>query len=212
MLNKILKISLILTAITIMGCSKKVEIDVKTLGKEDTILAFGDSLTFGMGAKANESYPEQLSNITGYHVVNGGLNGDTANGALPRLKREIEESQPKLVILALGGNDMLKKQDEKLEENLTTLIKYIKEKDIQVVMLATPQPNVFSHMIGTLKDASLYSNVAQNTQTFLIEDVYSNYLSQKKYKSDLIHLNADGYNLVAQDIAKELKNNYFIEY
>lgn len=211
MLNKILKISLIVTTLMIVGCSKKVEIDIKTLNKEDTILAFGDSLTFGMGAKPNESYPEQLSNITGYHVVNGGLNGDTANGALPRLQREIEESQPKLIILALGGNDMLKKQDERLEENLTELINFIKEKDIQVVLLATPQPNVFSHMIGTLKDASLYSNVSQNTQTFLIENVYSNYLSQKKYKSDLIHLNAEGYTLVAQDIAKELKKNDFIQ-
>lgn len=212
MLKKILKISLIFSAVLTLGCADKVTVEVKTLNKEDTILAFGDSLTFGMGAKPHESYPDQLAEITGYSVINAGLNGDTASGAIKRLNKEIEDYNPKLVILGLGGNDMLKKKDEQLEDDLTKLVDFIKSKDIQVVMLSTPQPNIVMGMIGALDDAPLYASVAKNTQTYLIEDVYSNYLSQKKYKSDLIHLNAEGYKLVAEDIAKELKNAEFINY
>lgn len=211
MKRKILILSLFLSSLMIIGCKNQINFENKTINKDETIIAFGDSLTFGMGAKPIESYPERLAEITGYHVVNAGLNGDTAKGALKRLHKEVEENNPALVILGLGGNDMLKKNDDELEENLILLVNYLKEKNIQVVLLATPKPDYLGGMVGYLTDAPVYKDVAIKTQTFLIQDVYSQYLSKNEYKSDLIHLNSKGYNLVAEKIAKELKDKQFIK-
>lgn len=168
-------------------------------------------MVWGMGAKKNESYPEQLQSITGYMVINAGLNGDTAEGSLLRLKKELSENKPKLVILGLGGNDMLRGKDKQLEENLNLLIKEIKSSGAQVVLLGTPTPNILRGMIGSLKDAEVYRKVAKEQLVALIDNVYSKYLSKNKYKSDQIHLNKEGYYLVAKDIAKELKDYGFIK-
>ncbi len=211
MFNKILKISLIVSTVLIIGCGDKIKVNTLPLSKEDIILSYGDSLTYGMGAKKNESYPEQLQSITGYMVVNAGLNGDTAEGSLLRLKKELAENKPKLVILGLGGNDMLRGKDKQLEENLNLLIKEIKSSGAQVVLLGTPTPNILREMIGSLKDAEVYRKVAKEQQVALIDNVYSKYLSKNKYKSDQIHLNKEGYYLVAKDIAKELKDYGFIK-
>lgn len=207
--SKILHILLFFSIISLSACGKKTDVSIHTVDKSAVILAFGDSLTYGYGAKKDESYPAKLESIIGYKVVNAGLNGDTAEGAITRLVEEIEDNKPELVILGLGGNDMLRSKGN-LESNLIKLIEYIKSQNIQVVLLATPEPNVTRNLIGVLKDAPVYSEVSKKTQTYVIEDIYAKYLSKEKYKSDLIHLNAEGYNLVAEQIASELKDKKFI--
>ena len=64
----ILGIVLILLAIS--SFTKK-ETNTMQLNKTDTILAFGYSLTYGLGADPGKSYPELLSHYTGLKVING---------------------------------------------------------------------------------------------------------------------------------------------
>jgi len=49
------------------------ETPIQALKPNDTILAFGDSLTYGYNAKPEESYPSVLSHLSGYSVKNAGI-------------------------------------------------------------------------------------------------------------------------------------------
>ncbi|WAJ29073.1 arylesterase [Antarcticirhabdus aurantiaca] len=76
------------------------------------VVAFGDSLSAGLGVGPGESFPEQLQaalRSRGYEasVVNAGVSGDTTTGGLARLDWSVPESAD-LVILELGANDALR--------------------------------------------------------------------------------------------------------
>jgi len=72
------------------------------------IVCFGDSLTAGFGAEPGRSYPDVLHELLGREVVNRGRNGETATDALERVDA-IVALQPKVVVVTLGGNDMLQR-------------------------------------------------------------------------------------------------------
>lgn len=180
--------------------------DVVKLQNDSKIVAFGDSLTYGYGAtNEDDAYPNKLEKISGYTVINAGLNGDTAHAGVKRIRKVVQEHNPDLVIVSLGGNDMLRKQDKELESNLSAIVEYLLSRNIQVVLLAEPQPSM-AFLVNSLSDAAVYQKVANKHKIPLIENVFSRYLSEYKYKSDTIHLNSSGYELVAEDVAKELKS------
>ena len=72
----------------------------------NTIICFGDSLTFGTGAEAGMDYPSQLSQMIAKPVINAGVPGDTTARALKRLQRDVLARSPDLVLITLGGNDL----------------------------------------------------------------------------------------------------------
>lgn len=213
-INKFLKKigfgSLMITAaLTLAACSD--HNDVIKLQNNSKIIAFGDSLTYGHGALSDDdTYPSQLEKITGYTVINAGVNGDTAHAGVKRIGKVVQEHNPELVLVSLGGNDMLRKQDKDLEANLSAIIEYLISRNIQVVLIAEPQPSI-AFLVNSLNDAEVYQTVAKKYDIPLIENVFSKYLSEYKYKSDTIHLNSEGYELVAEDVAKELKSFGFID-
>lgn len=191
---------LFLTLTMITGCNNKKVIPIGS----GTIVAFGDSLTFGYGAGMDNSYPSKLSNILNRPVINAGVNGDTSTTALSRLPDVLEQHDPSLVLLAVGGNDMLRGESRNLHANLVKTIDMIEASGSQVVLVAEPLPSLAA-MLSGLDDAPVYEAVAKEKKILLIEDVFSDALSNQSYKSDPIHLNATGYKVVAEQIAEKLK-------
>lgn len=197
--------TLLFSALLALGACSDHDAVIK-LQNDSKIVAFGDSLTYGYGAtNEDDAYPNKLEKISGYTVINAGVNGDTAHAGVKRIRKVVQEHNPDLVIVSLGGNDMLRKQDKDLEHNLSAIIEYLLSRNIQVVLLAEPQPSM-AFLVNSLSDAAVYQKVANKHKIPLIENVFSRYLSEYKYKSDTIHLNSDGYELVAEDVAKELKS------
>ena len=75
------------------------------------IVAFGDSLTAGLGLKQDQAFPAQLEAAlkargTEAKVVDAGVSGDTAAAALQRLDWALPDDAD-AVIIELGGNDAL---------------------------------------------------------------------------------------------------------
>src|SRR5687768_9918316 len=90
------------------------------------ILAIGESTTAGFGVSAADSYPAQLQRLLDEHayawrVVNHGRSGSTTAMALSGLDRGML-LQPKIVIIALGGNDQGSVAAERTKENLRKLV------------------------------------------------------------------------------------------
>lgn len=83
-------------------------------GEGRVLLAFGDSLTSGLGVPADRTYPAQLAARLSregyaYRVVNAGVSGDTTAGGLRRVDWALR-LEPEVVIVELGVNDALRGQ------------------------------------------------------------------------------------------------------
>lgn len=168
-----------------------------------TIVAFGDSLTFGTGASPDESYPAVLERLIERKVVRSGVPGEVTGEGLARLPEVLDEFQPQLVILCLGGNDLLRHLDETAAvSNLRAMIMLAREKGAAVVMLAPPRPALLSP-----STPEFYAALAKELKLPLEGQVLTQVLTDNKLKSDLIHPNAKGYAAIAEALAKLLKSS-----
>ncbi|WP_371260457.1 arylesterase [Labrys sp. WJW] len=104
------------------------------------IVAFGDSLTAGLGLEARDAYPAKLQAALaklGIEVVidNAGVSGDTTDGGLARLDWSVPDGT-KAVLLELGANDMLRGLDPKLaRSNLAAILERLNERKIPVLLM-----------------------------------------------------------------------------
>ena len=170
------------------------------LSPHDVIVAFGDSLTHGSGASPDAAYPAVLASLTGRTVVNAGVPGDTTGSALQRLPAVLEVHKPRLVLLCLGGNDMLRRQPPAAtENNLRLLVQTIRASGAEVVLIGVPEPKLF----GGAPD--FYARIADEMQLPLEDEVFSEVLKDNRLKADPIHANAAGYRVIAERLAEFLQ-------
>ncbi|QMT31615.1 arylesterase [Alysiella filiformis] len=175
------------------------------LGSGSTVLALGDSLTAGYGASKGADYPNQLAQITGWNVVNGGISGDTCEQALSRLPNLMAQHNPKLVLVSIGGNDFLRKLPESTtRNNITQIIKHIQAAKVPVVLVAIPYFTAGA-LIGMVSEHELYDDLAKQHQIPLLKGVWADVLGDKSMKSDQIHGNDAGYRYFAEKMADFLK-------
>ncbi|MBD3789046.1 MAG: arylesterase [Campylobacterales bacterium] len=195
-------ISAVLILLVFFSIYKRPDVHPIHLTPQDTILAFGDSLTFGYGAAADQSYPAVLEKLSGNQVINAGINGETSTGALKRLPGLLKDPSIKLMILCVGGNDILRGHSlQTLKTNIKSMIHLAKSHNIEVVLVAVPDISLFG-----LDPLELYEEVADEEEVPLIEDMLSHILSQPTLKSDQIHPNASGYKQMAQKIHETIRS------
>ncbi len=192
----------LLLLLLLASCQKSDDGSLTVLRPNDVILAFGDSLTSGVGARPEFSYPAQLETLLGRTVINAGIPGETSAEGLIRLPKVLDQVKPDLMVLCLGGNDILQKLDqEKLRANLWEMVTEAKKQGVEVVMIAVPQ-------LGFgLQDLPLYQNLANELKVPLVAEALRKLLSEQQYKSDPVHLNAQGYRKLAEAVANVLAAN-----
>jgi acyl-CoA thioesterase-1 len=167
------------------------------------VLAFGDSVTFGTGAKpGEEDYPSRLAARSGWKIVNAGIPGDTAELARGRITTVLQESRPAMVIIELGGNDFLRRRSESaVKEDLRFIVRAVKSGGAIPVLVAVPE---LSLGLTGLSDSAIYAALAKEEKVWLVPNVMSGVLSTEALRSDRIHPNAQGYQQMADGIAQSL--------
>lgn len=188
-----------LAALWLGGCGSDVP-RIGKLGAGDIVLAFGDSLTYGTGAKAEESYPAVLGQLIGRTVVRAGVPGEQTAGGLARLPGALDEHRPRLVIVCLGGNDMLRKHAAvDIEANLREILKTIKSRGLDALLIGVPAPAVIT------RPPDFYSKLAREFRIPYEGDIVTRVLYRSELKSDPIHPNAAGYRKMAEAVAELLR-------
>ncbi|MBK9522801.1 MAG: arylesterase [Rhodocyclaceae bacterium] len=193
----------VVAAIILGACSHPTE---QALPRGTRVLALGDSLTAGYGVNPGEAWPVLLASRTGWEIVNAGISGDTTAGGLQRLPVLLEEHSPALVIVSLGGNDMLRRVPQ-LETiaNLNRILDLIHAHGAKTVLLATPKPSITGAVFNSLSAADFYQLIAESHKVPLIEDALPDVLSDPKLKVDALHPNAAGHLLLTEKLFKSLK-------
>ena len=188
-----------LLLVTLAGCGR----DKKTaqpVPPGSTVLALGDSLTFGTGASAETCYPTVLAVLTGWNVVNAGVPGDTSAQALARLPALLAEHQPKLVIVSIGGNDFLRKLPESdTRTHVHAICKQSLDAGAQVLLVAVPRATVAA-ALGQMTDHALYAEVAEDLKIPLQREAWGEVLAQPDLRADAVHANARGYAQFARSV------------
>lgn len=182
-----------------------------TISKKPKIIAFGDSLTAGFGLSEKESYPYLLQEKLraegfDYEVINAGIAGDTTAGGLERIDWSLDQENVQILILELGGNDLLRGLPvEKMKQNLDTMIRKAKAKNIKVLfcgMLAPPTMGAKYQREFVAVFPDLASQHKVEFMPFILDGVAAN---PKLNQPDGIHPNAEGSKIMTNNVYEALK-------
>ena len=178
---------------------------------DGVILVLGDSLSAAYGMALDESWPSLLQDrLTedgyAYRVFNSSIVGDTTQGGLSRLARLLDEYQPRVVIIELGGNDGLRGLPlEVTRDNLQSMISQSIGAGARVVLAGIRLPpnygpaytEQFSAMFESLAQANPVQFIA-----FLLEGIA---LDPALMRDDGIHPTTEAQPLVLDNVWQVLE-------
>jgi acyl-CoA thioesterase-1 len=171
----------------------------------------GDSLSAGYGIKVQEGWVNLLaqrlaSEGYGYKVVNASVSGETTQGGLARLPRQLSLNKPDIVILELGGNDGLRGLPlATSRENLRKSIALAQAAGARVLLVGMVIPPNYGQRYGQeFRDmfATLAKQEAVPLVPFLLDEVA---LKSDLMQDDGIHPNAKGQPRMLENLWPRLK-------
>ena len=192
-------------AVTLPACSRKAT-QGRPVAVGAKVLALGDSLTHGTGATPDTAYPAVLAGLTGWDVVNAGVPGHTSAQALERAPGLLSEHQPALVLLGIGGNDLLRRMDDnQTRSNIRQTVERVLASNAQLLLIAVPRPTLAARFTGSLSDHPMYGELAETLQVPLHRQGWSDVLADDSLRADAIHANAAGYDKFARGLLATLR-------
>ncbi|MDQ3440488.1 MAG: arylesterase [Planctomycetota bacterium] len=175
------------------------------------IIFLGDSLTAGLGLNVEQSFPsliqERLKTAgLPYEVVNAGVSGDTSAGALRRLDWAMADGSPRVLVVALGGNDGLRGlPPEQLEQNLAAIIERGQKRGLIVILAGMEAPPNFGADY-TARFRNVYPTLAKRYDVRLIPFLLDGVAGDRALNQpDGIHPNPRGARLVADLVWRALE-------
>jgi acyl-CoA thioesterase-1 len=179
---------------------------------EVRILALGDSLTAGYGLPDGAGFVPRLeawlaaNGAPDVEIVNGGVSGDTSAGGLARIDWALQDDID-AVIVALGGNDMLRGIDPAVTRaNLDGILDAIGAKGLPAVLAGLPAPPNYPADFRKAYKAMFRDLAKEHGATY-----YSSFLGglgqgrsvreiMLLFQSDGLHPNAEGVQAIVEHI------------
>ena len=175
------------------------------------VIFLGDSLTAGLGLDVRQNFPSLIQerlDREGYNVevVNAGVSGDTSAGGLRRLEWAMSTGDPKVLVVALGGNDGLRGlPPEQLEQNLSAIIEQGQQRGLKVILAGMEAPPNFGADY-TARFRAVYPSLAKRYDVPLIPFLLEGVAGDPAYnQADGIHPNERGAQLVADLVWRTLE-------
>ena len=173
-------------------------------GQVVTIL--GDSITAGLGLPANLALPVQLhlalEKLGVHNVVRGaGVSGDTSGDGAARMDFSVQPDT-QVVVVALGGNDLLQGVDTKTTEaNLDKILTRLKARHMGVVLAGLHAPPEIG--AGYARDFNaIFPDLAKAHHVALYPDLLAGIARNGALnQEDAIHPNAKGAEIIATALA-----------
>jgi len=173
--------------------------------EERILVAFGDSLTAGLGVSPEETYPARLQEkllLSGYRyrVINAGVSGDTTAGGLRRVEWVLK-SKPDVVILELGANDGLRGLNlAQTRANLEQIIQRLLASGAKVVLAGMKLPPNYGTDY-TKAFQSMYADLAKRDDVQFIPFFLDGVAAKADYnQADGIHPTGAGYAVIVENI------------
>ncbi len=177
-----------------------------------TVAALGDSLTQGYGLPADMGFVPQLQrwlhdNGHDVQLINAGVSGDTTAGGLSRVAWTLTDKVDALVV-ALGGNDMLRGVDPGVaRNNLDGILATASQQGVPVLLIGMEAPSNYGPEYKSAFDA-MYPELAETHDTLLhrnflgaLAALEDREMTLRTYmQPDAIHPNADGVTLIVEDL------------
>ena len=180
------------------GCGQPLKLQPVPPGA--SVLALGNSVTFGTSARAGEDWPTLLAQKTGWRITHAGIPGDTAAQAQHRLPDLLVQHRPALVIIEIGGNDFLKRTPQpEVKEAIRQMIQAVKRVGAPAVLVAVPEGSLLN-LLTRKTDAPIYQELGKEEGVLVIGQVFSAVLSQPELCADPIHPNAKGYQVMVDGL------------
>lgn len=159
-----------------------------------TIVCLGDSITSGVGAAPAQPYPGLLAEKLGVEVINAGVPGDTSEDGLARVE-DVLAQDPWMVIVELGGNDILRQvPPARSEAALRRILDRLLAARVVPVLVEIEVP-----FRG--KYAEVFERIGDDYDIPIVEDALGEILLDADLKADPIHPNAAGQQVLAEAIA-----------
>jgi acyl-CoA thioesterase-1 len=170
------------------------------------VTILGDSITAGLGLPGADALPNQLhlalEKLGIANVTRGaGISGDTTADGAGRMDFSIRPDSA-VVVIALGGNDLLRGFDPKTtRENLTKIIERLKQRHMGVVLCGLKAPPQIG--AGYAKDFNaVFPSLAAEHHVPLYPDLLAGVARNPALnQSDGIHPNARGVQIIAGRLA-----------
>ena len=174
------------------------------------IVAFGDSLTAGLGVAADEAYPARLQRRLEeeglhYRVINAGVSGDTTAGGVRRVDWVLK-SRPDVVILELGANDGLRGLNlQETKSNLERIIQRCRDSSVTVILAGMKLPPNYGADY-TKGFEAIYPTLAKQYRLTLIPFFLDGVAgSTSLNQADGIHPTSEGYRIIADKVWETVK-------
>ena len=173
------------------------------------VVAFGDSLYAGYGVLPQQSFPARLEQAlvaggVAAVVRNAGVSGDTSAAGRRRLAFTLDglDRKPDLVMVNLGGNDMLRGIDPaETRANLTAICEELKRREIPILLTGmVAAPNLGSDYAARFNP--IYPDLAKRYDAalypFFLDGVV---LDRTLMLPDHIHPNPAGIDAIVRKVA-----------
>lgn len=156
------------------------------------IVFFGNSITAGQGARVGEDFPSLIGKALNVPIINAGVSGNTTYDAFLRLDKDVLSHNPSLVVVELGGNDLLlNEKSDVTKKNLDLIVSKIKPTGAKIVILGI---KFFLFNENYQTDLQL---LAKKYNATYVPDILEGIITDGSLKFDDIHPNAKGYQKIA---------------
>ena len=174
------------------------------------VVVLGDSITAGLGLPVDQAFPAVaeaalVGEGLAVSVQNAGVSGDTSTAGAARVSWLLKQS-PDVLVVELGGNDLLRGQPVELtEQSLRKIVEAGQQTGATVVLLGIAAPTSMGPDHKASFDA-VYGRVAASTGATLVDDFLGPLMDRPELiQGDGLHPTAEGQKLLARRLAEVLR-------